>query len=370
MKYGHLIGSTSLSGLAVLPKFSGQSYATALQMSRSGVFIGFSEKGNMPFFLDAAYAMNPHVFIAGMSGSGKTFLTKNIMLKLFAVLGHQVVLLDFTGEYLEFSEFANCSRYRFNGLGDILSKRKPVLLYVGLSEMKSAERIPIAAGIVAELTEVMRTRLHRKDMLFIILDEAWKLLLKDKSLSTLVREGRKYGTGMILASQLIEDMELGMLSNIATLFVFRMQNKASLKKLELNYQINPDELTRVQNLNVGQCLVVQLSKSKARGVFFLGKVAGLSIGSVVKLIKGGKMVEIEYKRLEGIVLSLAKADPSALLSKLNADKAMELHKFMAWLMRLGADRLEILSRMRSLGINDSDTADSFAAAVGEEHGVA
>ncbi len=180
--------------------------------------------------------------------------------------------------------------------------------------MKSDDRIKAATKVIADLTEVMRSRnTQRGHMLFIILDEAWKLLLADRALLTLVREGRKYGTGIILASQLIEDMELGMLSNIATLFVFRMQNKSSLKKLALNYQLSAAEVLKTQGLGVGECLVVQLHKSRARGAFFLSKIAGVSISPLIKIKNGAKMVEIEYAKLERMVTSLSKSDPSALL---------------------------------------------------------
>ncbi len=358
--------SAVLARITAFPSFSEHSSARALELSVEGTFLGQCERSGMPFFLNPCGAVNPHIFIAGMSGSGKTYLTKNIMLKLFAVLGHQIVLLDFTGEYLEFSEFAACTKYDFSGMKHLLSGQEPLLLYVGLAEMKNTSRTSAALKIIGELTEIMRSRETRRGrMLFIILDEAWKLLLTDRSLMTLVREGRKYGTGIILASQLIEDMELGMLSNIATMFIFRMQNKSSLKKLWLNYQVKESDLAKMQNLEVGKCLVIQLRKSGMRDAFFLSRVLGISVGTAIKIKKGAKMVEIEYKKLESIITGLSKEDPSAFLSRLNAEKAIESHKLIAELMVLGADRLAILSKMRLIGLSDSDIADSFAMAIGE-----
>ena len=365
MGYRELTGSVSLARLAILPDFSEYDSSAAAEQSVGGIFIGSSEKSNMPFFLNPTASVNPHIFIAGMSGSGKTYLTKNIMLKLYAVLGHQVVLLDFTGEYLEFSEFAGCVKHGLSDVGKTLRDREAVILYIGLAGMKATERLSAAQKLVGELTEIMRSRSQQQRMLFIILDEAWKLLLSDKSLATLVREGRKYGTGIVLASQLIEDMELGMLSNIATLFIFRMQNKTSLKKLELNYQISEPEVAKVQNLGVGGCLVIRLRKSGAREAFFLSRVMGLSVGSTVTIKRGASMVEIDYKRLEAIVSELSKGDPSGLLSRLRSDKTIELPRLISELILLGSDRLAILSKMRTLGIQDSDIADSFAIAIAE-----
>ncbi|MCL5427730.1 MAG: ATP-binding protein [Candidatus Marsarchaeota archaeon] len=360
------MGSGSLAKLAVLPGFSEHCSADASEMSKEGAFIGSSEKSGMPFFFDPFSAINPHIFIAGMSGSGKTYLTKNLMLKLHSVLGHSVVLLDFTGEYLEFSEFASCTRYDFKGIGGMFSGAEPVLLYAGLYGMKPGERNAAALRVISELTEIMRSG-HRRSgrMLFIILDEAWKLLLGDRSLATLIREGRKYGTGIILASQLIEDMELGMLSNIATLLVFRVQNKSSLKRLELNYQLGASDVLKVQGLGVGECLVVQLYKQGIRKAFFIKRVEGISIGKRIKLKRGVKMVEVSYKKLEDIVVAVSRSDPSELLAELSSNKAIDTRRLIAWLIRLGADRLAVLSGMRQLGISDADTADAFAMAIRE-----
>ncbi len=366
MSNNHLMGSESLSRFAIIPLFTEHSSIYAKSLSKSGAFIGAMEKSGIPFFLDPGNAINPHVFITGLSGSGKTYLTKNLMLKLHSVLGHSVVLFDFTGEYLEFAEYANCTKYIFNDMRSVLPNNKSTLLYVGLSGINVNTRISAAMKTIAQLSEIMRTRkTDSEKMLFIVLDEAWKLLLEDKSLSILVREGRKYGVGIILASQLIEDMELSILSNIATLFVFRMQNRSSLKRLELNYQLNQSDMLKIQNLGIGQCLVIQLNKSKTRSAMFISKVKGLDIGSIIRIKNGVNVVEIEYKKLENIVTSISKSDPAVLLSKLGSDKEIELHTLIAWLMRLGAERIAILSRMRKVGLADDDIADSFAIAIEE-----
>jgi hypothetical protein len=347
----------------VFPDLTEHSIAIAQEHSMSGIFIGCTEKTGMPFFLNPKDLINPHIFVAGMSGSGKTYLTKNLMIKLYAVLGNQIILIDFTGEYADFSEFAGCTRYDFSGISKVLVKKEPGILYIGLGGMRDKEKISAAINVVEEIAGFMRKRTSGKNrMLYVILDEAWKLLSLDKSFAALIREGRKYGTGIIITSQLIEDLEAGMLSNIATLFIFRIQREASLRRLETDYQLSSAYTHKVQTFGIGECLVMQLGKSGRRDAFFISGVVGLSVGTIIK-VKGGVVVELEYRRLEEIITKLTKSDSSELLRKLNSEKAIGLDELIEQLIRLGANKHDILDEMRVAGFKNDDLADAFAIAL-------
>ncbi len=364
MKIVQTLSATRLSNLIAVPRLSEQSHAQVERASDGGIFIGCTERSRMPFFMNPELAINPHLFIVGMSGGGKTYLAKNLMIKLYAVLSCQVVLIDFTGEYEEFASFVGCTYCRDLNLQHILGMERQELVYLNLGNMKEQEKIANGRRVIAELTSIMRMRgLNNSTRLFIVLDEAWKLLRSDPGLETILREGRKYRTGLVLASQLIEDMERELCSNVATFFAFRVQDAGSLARLKQNYELDDAQILRIQNLDVGSCCVVQTYKSGRRGVFTISRVAGLSVKEMFALTTGEAMVEIEFERVERMVRALARKEPGAVVAKIHAERGIDLSVLVEELLRLGADRVRVLAALRELGLDDTTLADAFAYAV-------
>ena len=121
----------------------------------------------------------------------------------------------------------------------MVSEGRRGIVHVDLSGIPSEpNKVRAAEGILAGIAENMR----RADGLegrrvFVMLDEAWKLLRESRALETILREGRKYRHGLIFSSQLVEDVDLALLSNAATLFAFRLQNSQSLERLARNYNL-------------------------------------------------------------------------------------------------------------------------------------
>ncbi len=359
-----IVGSEILSQLLVFPSFSEPDYAKTLSSIGEGIFLGCSTRLGMPFFLNVTTAINPHIFIAGMSGSGKTYLTKNLMLKMCLLLEYSVVLIDFTGEYREFAEFVGYLCGATNELMKLLESSKGQLIYFNLANMKDNEKIAIGTSLIDELTLHMRQRGTKDESrLFIVLDEAWKLLLESDALSIIVREGRKYHTGLILASQLIEDIELSILGNIASILIFRIQNKESLAKIEKNYQLETEQISLIQNLPIGACFFIQLKKAGLREAFAISHISGFTPPSIIRLNQGANMVDIEYNKLERIIRKIAHSDPSVLLAKLSSEREISAEMLVTELIKLKADRLAILSSLRHVGLKEKSLADAFAASV-------
>lgn len=324
-----------------------------------GIFIGFTGLLSVPFFINFDYLINQHVFIFGMSGGGKTFLMKNMMLRLHYMLECSVLLVDFTGEYAEFARFAGC---RETG-PSVKMQLKQGITYIDLKGYSEAEKVQHAESVLRAVAEVMRSGASRR-RLFVIMDEAWKMLGRSAPLNAIVREGRKYSVGLVFASQLVEDAELEAIANVATLFIFRMQNRGSLEKIARNYNIGEEALLRIQNLDVGSCYVVQIRKSAAREAFVLKRVIGIGLKRRIRLDFGGNMVEIEEKRLEAVISGLCKDDTSAFISEIKRSGSVELHSLIYGLMRRGADRRAILRSLEGFGIGDIELSDAFSMAVG------
>lgn len=354
-----------LAPLMSIPVFYEQRMDAIEKGAKEGIFIGYTRF--LPYFLDFDVLMNPHVFVCGITGSGKTYLMKSLMLKLYAIMDSLVIVIDFTGEYKCFVELVGENSAQPEDAMAIVESRSKGIVHFDLSGITSeAGKVGVADGILRGIAGSMR----RSDNLcgkrvFIMLDEAWKLLAESNSLETILREGRKYRHGLIFSSQLMEDVDLALLSNAATLFAFRLQNSQSLERLARNYNLRACETERIQNLNTGSCAVLQTNASNRRGLFFIGRVAGIEVERFFKIIASGSMeMEVRKRKFEAELKSLCGFEHASRILR-NAEEAgyVELCGLIVDLITAGADRRRVLSSLRGLGLKDNDLADAFALAV-------
>ncbi|MEM3482607.1 MAG: type IV secretory system conjugative DNA transfer family protein [Candidatus Micrarchaeaceae archaeon] len=314
-----------------------------LESSKSGVYIGNSEEGHMPIFLEFSMLVNPHVFVCGMTGSGKTYLMKNLMLKLRSAMQAEIYCIDFTGEYFE---FANASG----------------IVYVRVSN-NGTDMPDVAAKVLGDIVQRMRKQgTRRTPCAFVFLDESWKLLSNSASFTTLLREGRKYGVGLIMASQLIEDIAAPMLDNIATIFAFRLQNRQSIELLERNYGIGEGQLSAIQNLGVGQAMLFQMYRSGGTKAFVVN-VHGVSLKHYIKLEFGDNTyIEISAERLEEILGSVCGECAEVAIAGI-ANGNVSLISLISSLSNAGVSSIKIIEVLRRIGMKDDDIADAFAALI-------
>jgi Helicase HerA, central domain len=333
--------------------------------AKDGVFIGCTRF--LPYFLDFDVLMNPHVFVCGITGSGKTYLMKNLMLKLYAIMDSLVIVVDFTGEYKGFVDLVGERSVLPSHVAAVVEGRSKGIVHVDLSGIAGeTNKVRIADDLLVDIVENMRSKHNLNGRrIFIMLDEAWKLLRKSKSLETMLREGRKYRHGLIFSSQLIEDVDLALLSNSATIFAFRLQNSQSLESLARNYNLQDCEIGRIQNLNTGSCAVLQTNASNRRGLFFIERVAGAEVERFFKIIASGSMeMEVQKRKLEEEIKTLCGSERASKILR-NAEEAgyVELGGLIGELIISGADRRRILASLRNLGLRDNDLADAFALAI-------
>lgn len=96
---GKLLNSNVISHLIYLPKVDEPDSSIISDIQNFRVFVGNSQLYSMPVMIDFNKLLNPHILIVGMTGSGKTFLTKNLILRISLLEGSRVILIDLTGEY-------------------------------------------------------------------------------------------------------------------------------------------------------------------------------------------------------------------------------------------------------------------------------
>ena len=352
-----------VSDLIRFPNINSQEPGRAAAAAKNGVFVGFMR--GLPYFLDFTDAINPHVFVCGITGSGKTYLMKSLMLKLAKMVHSVIVLIDFTGEYESFVNLAGEIQVGAEHFAEFVAKKTAGILYLNLKYSgNNTTRVRIADSVLNQIIEDMRKR-EGKGRVFVMLDEAWKLLGGSRALHTLLREGRKYGYGLVFSSQLVEDMDLAMLSNAATLFIFRLQNKQGLSRLAGNYGWRGEQIDLIQKLGVGSCVVMQTLASGRREFCLIERVHGIRIEETIVFETGDKIrLEINKGKFEDTMRNVCGTDKiSEALRVSERNGYIELSTMIAFLLDSGTQGRKLLNALRKLGIGEDALADAFAVAV-------
>ena len=282
MKSKPVYSSGTISKLLDIPYTEEPNAPEILASANNGIFIGNSAKMNVPIFLDFGSLFNPHVFIVGMTGSGKTFLMKSLLMRLNFILDSKVIIVDFTGEYQEIANLIGAELHK--GSDKAVYANVSRSSYFMLKNLKENEKVACASEILKSVATKMRSNIGKKDNTFILLDESWKLMNSNEDLEIIVREGRKYGVGLLLASQLLEDMSDGIVSNSASIFIFRIQVKKSAEKIIANYNLGHEYIEYIQGLDQGKCLLIKLDKNNKRSITIIRRVSGISISPKTKLL--------------------------------------------------------------------------------------
>ncbi len=334
-----------------------------LRNQAGGVFIGRSEELSIPFMLGQENLMNPHIFIAGATGSGKSFLMRSLIMKSICTLNVRVLVLDMTGEYSDIASYFFAESPDPEGF--LIGEGK--LAYYDLSKLKEDEKVGRARSLLDGIVNGARRRgTERGDFVMVFFDEAWKLLQDSMMLDVLIREGRKYKVGVAIASQLIEDVESSMLSNVATLFLFRIQNRKSLDIIKKNYFADEQKIRKLQELGQGSCMVIQIYKDKSLSSFFLSRVVGVSMPRLLRISNSGKMIEVSERDLRR-ALDFIGCESSRVLGKISGDE-ISMGDFLDLLAANNLDKRKILKVLRLIGIDDDTIADSFALKISGANG--
>lgn len=121
-----------------------------------------------------------------------------------------------------------------------------------------SETLQLAAGafVLRKLYRDMFTWGQANQLrLAIVLDEAHRLA-KDVTLPKLMKEGRKYGISIVVASQGLSDFHPDILGNAGTKVIFRTNYPESKKVAPYIQPRNPHDIAaRIEQLTVGSAVV-------------------------------------------------------------------------------------------------------------------
>lgn len=148
----------------------------------------------------------------------------------------------------------------------------------GLSDDKF--RALAALFILQTLKEIMRSESWSETKglkAMVVLDEAWKVASDDKSDAIMiVREGRKYQFGLIVASQNPTDINEAIFSNVGTTFILRIKFEKFMNYLQGSLNFSKFIKTEIGKFGVGQAAVDMAFQTAIRfpDVFILDKIYG------------------------------------------------------------------------------------------------
>ncbi|MBU0585965.1 ATP-binding protein [Candidatus Micrarchaeota archaeon] len=137
-----------------------------------------------------------------------------------------------------------------------------------------------ALSILQFIKEKMRASGWAKEKglrLIIVLDEAWKIAKEDNSDAVMiVREGRKYNFGLIVASQNPTDISETIFSNVGTTFILKVKFERYLDYLQGSLNFSNFMREEIGKFGVGEAAVNMAFHSAASyaSTFLLDKIEG------------------------------------------------------------------------------------------------
>lgn len=130
-----------------------------------------------------------------------------------------------------------------------------------LSKLPSeSARMSVTTSVLQYIVEDMRrggVPAERRLRLIVVIDEAWKVISqKDSPVKTLDKEGRKYGIGVIAATQDLSDIKEDdyLLNNAGAVFTLMIQKDTDRESLSKTLGLSQYLQGRFANLLVGQCI--------------------------------------------------------------------------------------------------------------------
>ncbi len=304
--------------------------------SSEGIYIGKSAVYRLPFFLDLNATVNPHVLILGMTGSGKTYLMRSIAARFLLYTDVQVAAINWNGEYSMLEKIAERNRIELIENGNEVGRQIQKLLDNMQKDSKEKPK-----GV--------------KKLFFI--DEAWKVM-KNGHIADMLREGRKHGFGVVMATQLAKDVINYAISNAATIIVFKLQNSEDFKLLNRSGIIA--DADAISSLPVGTCMVLQRYKSSPDRI----SRTFVNVGAVSYepcIIRGSMEFEIDMKAFESRTNGrLGKKQAEEIIAYVESkERAVDLRSFIKALLDMGIGRDTIVPYVKELGVDDLSIAHAY-----------
>ncbi len=217
--------------------------------------------------------------------------------------------------------------------------------------------------------------------LLVVLDEAWKIAKDENSDAVMiVREGRKYQFGLIVASQNPTDISEAIFSNVGTTFILRVKFERFLDYLQTTLNFSDYLREEIAKLGVGQGAVNMAFQTTAdfSETFMLDRIDGeepmqeffLDLEKVLtreemSMEGAQRMVSFEKDELKKKLRMYGMGEEQSdeiisLFSK--KGRRMEIASFVVLLSRYGIARANVSSFLKELGLDDNTAVSVLSKA--------
>lgn len=205
----------------------------------------------------------------------------------------------------------------------------------------------------------------------IVLDEAWKVASDEKSDAvTIVREGRKYQFGIIVASQSPMDINEAIFANVGTTFIFRIKFEKFMNYLQGSLKFSDFIKGEIGKFGVGQAAVKMEFTTTLNfpETFVLERIIGeeplyvytIDMSDVLtaselsaKVMDSELQMEKDELRNKFIEYGMLGGTTSAVFSAFDANsRRMKMLDFVRQLKSNGAPNTNIVNLLKSLSIDD------------------
>ena len=223
------------------------------------------------------------------------------------------------------------------------------------------------------ILQFLKEKMRREELkeakgikLFVVVDEAWKIANDERSdVITIVREGRKYNFGLIVASQNPTDMHKTIISNVGTMFVLRLvlREYKDYIKDSLNYSPYIDQA--ISNFGVGDAAVNMIfsERSEKAHTFLLDKIDGEEPLFVYTIQVGKMTIEVEREQFSRMLYELGLTDEQINLVKVEferGDGVLEASTLVSLLEKFGYSHTSIMTFLRQLGVEEKFIVEVFS----------
>ena len=214
--------------------------------------------------------------------------------------------------------------------------------------------------------------------LIVVLDEAWKIAKEDNSDAVMiVREGRKYNFGIIVASQNPTDISEAIFSNVGTTFMLKVKFERFLDYLQGTLNFSHYMRDEISKLGVGECAVNMAFTTPTQypPTFLLDKIEGeepskeyfLDLENVltakqkreITMAKSVSFLKEDLRRkMRQYGLTDDKVEEATKLFDKN-NRHLDVINFVILLERYGIGRRNISEMLKDSGIDDITIINIF-----------
>ncbi len=207
---------------------------------------------------------------------------------------------------------------------------------------------------------------------FVVLDEAWKVAGDERSDAvTIIREGRKYQFGLIVASQNPTDVNEAIFSNVGTTFMLRIRFEKFMNYLQGSLNFSEYIRGEISKLGVGQAAVDMAFNTSVRfpNIFMIDKIVGelpldtylismLKILGPKELDDASVPKDYSFDKMSMTSKLIDNGIDSETTLKIFAkmeekENNVDIVDFVSILLRESVNRDNVVTVLRSFGLNDN-----------------